>query len=106
MQRTSNPFLIAEQMLIAEGILDALANGHMAMHAPGYRDLARWVRDSFEAIETRALRRLRDAAPPELQGIAENVLHERRVIAWPCDDLVVLSALAESSALLRRCRPR
>jgi hypothetical protein len=106
MQPTSNPLLVAEQMLMAEGILDALANGKMPMHPAGYRELAGWIRDSFESIETAALRLLRDASPPELQGIAENVLHERRVLTWPCDDIVVLSSLAESLGLLRRCRRR
>ena len=91
-------------MVMAERILSAFANGAMPMHPAGYHELACWVTESFRAIESGALRTLREAAPPELQEIVENVLHERRVVSWARDDGVGLSSLAECVSLLRRCR--
>ena len=106
MQPTSDPRAVAEQMLMADSILSAFARGAMPMHAAGYQELASWVMGSFRSMDSKALRGLRDAAPPELQGIVENVLHERRAISWAADDSVGLSSLAESLALLSRCRKR
>jgi hypothetical protein len=106
MQPTSDLRLIAEQMLMADNILSALASGTMPMHASGYQELASWVGESFRSMDSGALRILRDAAPHELRGIVENVLHERRVISWAVDEAVMLSALAVSLALLGRCRNR
>ena len=91
-------------MMRADRILRAFTNGTMPMHPAGYRELACWMTESFRAIESGALRSLREAAPPELQEIVENVLHERRVVSWARDDGVGLSSLAECVALLRRCR--
>ena len=106
MQPTSDLRLVAEQMLMVENILSAFARGAMPMHAAGYQELASWAGDSFRAMESGALRTLRDAAPPELRGIVENVLHERRVVSWTVDEAVMLSALAVSLALFSRCRHR
>ena len=106
MQPTSNPRAVAEQMLMADSILSAFARSAMPMHAAGYQELASWVRGSFRSMDSQALRGLRDAAPPELQGIVENVLHERRVISWAADDSVGLSSMAECLSLLGRCRKR
>ena len=91
-------------MLMAEGILRAFGRRAIPMDPARYQELARWVRQSFQSIESGALRGLRDVAPPELRRIAENVLHDRQVIAWPRDDVTGLSAYAEWVALLRRCR--
>lgn len=99
---TPNLKHIAEQMLAAEGLLGGLANGSIAMHPAAYQALAAWVRASFDTIDSGALRILRDAAPPELQGIAEIVLQERRVVSWAADDIVGLSSLAELLSLLGR----
>lgn len=93
-------------MLMADSILTAIASGTMPMHAQGYLELASWARQSFDGMASSALRTLRDAAPKELQGIVENVLHDRRVISWAADEAVGLSALAECLALLGRCRRR
>ena len=106
MQPTSNPAVVAEQMLMADSILSALSRGTMPMHPAGYRELAGWVTASFRSVESGALRTLRAVAPAELREIIENVLHERRVVSWAVDDLVGLSSLAECLALLRRCRLR
>ena len=102
MRSTPNLRHIAEQMLVAEGILGGLADGSIAMHPAAYQALAAWVRASFDAMESGALRQLRDAAPPELQGIAEIVLQERRVVSWAADDIVGLSSLAVLLNLLGR----
>jgi hypothetical protein len=102
MRHTPDPRHVAEQMLVADGLLGGLANGSIAMHPAAYQALAAWVRASFDAIDSAALRQLRDAAPPELQGIAEVVLQERRVISWAADDVVGLSSLAELLNLLGR----
>jgi len=91
---------------MVENILSAFARGAMPMHPKGYQELASWAVESFRAMESGALRTLRDAAPDELRGIVENVLHERRVISWAVDEAVMLSALAVSSSLFRRCRNR
>jgi hypothetical protein len=104
MQPTSNPRQVADQMVMADRILSAFSNGAMPMHPAGYHELACWVTESFRSMESGTLRTLRGAAPPELQEIVENVLHERRVIAWARDDVVGLSSLAECVSLLRRCR--
>lgn len=93
-------------MLMADAILTAFASGAMPMHPAGYRELAGWVRDSFESMDSEALRTLRDAAPPELSEIVENVLHERSVISWAAEDSVGLSALAECLSVLSACRRR
>ena len=93
-------------MVMADRILAAFANGAMPMHAAGYRELAGWVAASFRALSSDALRSLRDVAPDELRDIVENVLHERHVVSWACDDLVGLSSLAGCVTLLRRCRQR
>lgn len=93
-------------MVMADRLLSALASGAMPMHAAGYRELAAWVTASFRSVDSSALRILREAAPPELQEIVENVLHERRVVSWAADDLVGLSSLSECLALLGRCRRR
>ena len=106
MQPTSDLRLIAEQMLMVESILSAFANGRMPMHATGYQELATWAGESFRAMDSGALRIVRDAAPQELRGIVENVLHERRVISWAVDEAVMLSALAVSLSLFGRCRNR
>ena len=104
MHPTSNPRHVADQMVMADRILGAFANGAMPMHAAGYRELASWVTASFRALSSDALRSLREVAPDELREIVENVLHERRVVSWAFDDLVGLSSLAGCVALLRRCR--
>lgn len=91
-------------MLMADDILTAIANGAMPMHPAGYLELAAWARESFTGMHSGALRILRDAAPKELQGIVENVLHERGVITWAADQAVGLSAMATCTALLSRCR--
>ena len=106
MQPTSDLRLVAEQMLMVENILSAFARNVMPMHATGYQELANWAGESFRAMDSGALRTLRDAAPPELRGIVENVLHERRVVSWAVDEAVMLSALAVSLSLFRRCRDR
>lgn len=106
MQPTSNPRLVAEQMLIANGVLEAFSIGTLPMDAAGYRELASWVRQSFVSMGSPALRAVRDAAPLELQGIAENVLHDRRVVSWAAADLVGLSSYAACQGLLRRLRHR
>ena len=106
MQPTSNPRLVADQMLMAERILSGFASGAMPMHAAGYHELASWITASFRSMDSGALRGLREVAPPELQGIVENVLHERRVISWAADDLVGMSSLSECLSLLGRCRSR
>ena len=102
MRPTFNPRHIAEQMLVADSLLGGLANGSIAMHPAAYQALAAWVRASFDALDSAALCQLRDAAPPELQGIAEIVLQERRVIAWAADDGVGLSSLSVLLNLLGR----
>ena len=104
MKFTSDPRLVAEQMWLANGILNAFANGAMPMHATAYHELASWVRASFEAMASSALRAVRDAAPLELQGLAESVLHERGVISWAATDIVGLSSYAECQGLLKRLR--
>jgi hypothetical protein len=106
MKPSSNPALVAEQMLMADSILSAFARGAMPMHPVGYLELASWVTASFRSVESATLRTLRAVAPPELREVVENVLHERRVVSWAVDDLVGLSSLAECLALLRRCRHR
>ena len=100
----SNPRLVADQMVMADRILAAFASGAMPMHAAGYRELAAWVTESFQNMESGALRGLREVAPPELREIVENVLQERSVISWAHDDLVGLGALAACLDLMRRCR--
>ncbi len=104
MQPTSNPRLVAEQMLLADGLLGAFARRGVPMHAEAYLELACWVRASFASMSSSALRAVRDVAPAELQGIAENVLHDRRVVCWAATDVVGLSAYAECLSLLRRLR--
>lgn len=89
---------------MVDGILGGLANGSISMHPACYQELAGWVRASFDSIDSEALRTLRDAAPSELQGIVENVLHDRRVVSWAADDIVGLSSLAECLNLLNRLR--
>jgi hypothetical protein len=106
MQPASTPRIVADQMLMADRILRGFATGAMPMHPAGYQELASWVTASFQSIDSAALRGLRNAAPPELREIVENVLHERQVVAWAADDLVGLSALSECLALLGRCRRR
>jgi hypothetical protein len=93
-------------MVMAERILNAFATGTMPMHPAAYRELAGWVSESFRALESGALRSLREAAPPELREIVENVLHERRVVSWAFDDLVGLSALSQTLSLIGRNRRR
>jgi hypothetical protein len=104
MQPTSNPRIVADQMVMADRILSAFASGAMPMHPNGYRELAAWVNDSFRSMDSASLRSLRGVAPPELRDIVENVLQERRVISWAHDDLVGLGALGECLALMKRCR--
>jgi hypothetical protein len=104
MQPISDPRLVADQMLMADDILTAIANGTMPMHPAGYLELASWARESFAGMHSGALRILRDAAPKELQGIVENVLHERGVISWAADPAVGLSAMAACAEVLGRCR--
>ena len=106
MQPTSNPRIVADQMMMADRILSAFAKGAMPMHPAGYHELATWVKESFRSLESGALRSLREAAPPELRDIVENVLHERQVISWAYDDIVGLSSLSECVSLMRRCRNR
>jgi hypothetical protein len=106
MRPSVDPRFVAEQMLAADDILSALENGAMTLHPAGYQEIAAWVHDAFDSMDSPSLRTLRDAAPPALQGIVENVLHERRVISWAADDLVGLSSLAECLTLLRHCRMR
>jgi hypothetical protein len=106
MRPKSDPTIVADQMLMAAHILCAFARGAMPMHANGYQELARWARASFDSMDSAALRNLRDVAPAELQGLIENVLHDRRVITWSVDALAGLSSIAECSSLLGRCRAR
>jgi hypothetical protein len=106
MRPKSDPTIVADQMLMAAHILCAFSRGAMPMHAIGYQELARWARASFESMDSAALRNLREVAPAELQGLIENVMHDRQVITWTTDDLSGLSSLAECSLLLGRCRSR
>ena len=100
------PALLADQLGMADRILTALSSGAMPMHATGYSELANWVTESFRALDSLSLRKLRNVAPFELQEIIENVLHERHVVSWAANDLVCLSSLAECLAFVRRCRSR
>jgi hypothetical protein len=102
----SDRAIVADQMLMAGHILNAFARGTMPMHANGYLELARWVKASFESMDSAALRSLREVAPAELQELIENVLYERRVVTWTVDDLSGLSSIAECAMLLGRCRGR
>ena len=104
MQPPSNPRFVAHQMLMADDILKALSNGSMPMHPAGYLELAAWARQSFDGMESGALRILRDAAPKQLRGIVENVLHDRGVIFWSAEPAVGISAMAACADLLGRCR--
>lgn len=106
MRPASNPRIVADQMVMAERILSAFASGAMPMHPAVYRELAGWVAESFGSLGSSALRILREAAPPELREIVENVLHERQVVTWAADDLVALGALSETLALVGRSRRR
>ncbi len=104
MQPLSNPRIVADQMVMADRILNAFASGAMPMHADGYLELARWVTESFRSMDSGPLRSLRGVAPPELREIVENVLQERRVISWAHDDLVGLGSMAACLSLMTRCR--
>lgn len=104
MQPLSNPRIVADQMVMADRILNAFATGAMPMHAEGYLELAGWCTESFRSMDSAALRSLRSVAPPELREIVENVLQERRVISWAHDDLVGLGSMAACLALMARCR--
>ncbi len=104
MQPTSNPRLVAEHMLMVDGLLAAFDTGTMTMQPEAYRELACWAHLSFAAMDSAALRAMRAVAPHELQGIIENVLHDRRVLCWAADFRVGLSALAELLSLMGRCR--
>jgi hypothetical protein len=95
---------MAEQMLMVDDLLGGFASGAISMHPARYKALAAWARVSFSSSDSGALRTLRDVAPVELQGIVENVLHERRVVSWAADDVVGLSSLAECLNLMNRLR--
>jgi hypothetical protein len=95
---------MAEQMLMVDDLLGGFASGAISMHPARYKALAGWARVSFSSSDSGALRILRDVAPLELQGIVENVLHERRVVSWAADDVVGLSSLAECLNFLNRLR--
>jgi len=106
MQPISDPRLVVDQILMAERVLWGMTHGRIAMQPQAYQELSRWATESFRSMDTAALRCLRDAAPVELRGIIENVLHERRRQMWAHDDVVGLSSLSVCLALLRRCRLR
>lgn len=85
-------------------LLGGFASGAISMNPARYKELAGWVRVSFSSSDYGALRTLRGVAPPTLQGIVENVLHERQVVSWATDDHVGLSSLAECRNLMNRLR--
>ena len=104
MRSISNPQRMAEQTLMVDVLLSGFASGAISMNPARYKELVGWVRVSFNSSDSGALRTLRDVAPPELQGIVENVLHECQVASWASDDLVGLSSLAECRNLMNRLR--
>ncbi len=106
MHPASNPRHLADQILLVDRMLRRFASGDMPMHPADYRELARWVTRSFRSMDSDTLRTMLEVAPVELREIVENVLHERRVISWAANDLVGLSSLSETMALLQRCRRR
>jgi hypothetical protein len=96
--------MLVDQMMMAGHILAAIERGDMPMHPSGYQEIARWASAAFGAMDACALRALRDAAPAQLQGLIENVMHERRVVCWTAWEGGQFSAQAHGAALLRRCR--
>ena len=104
MQPIFDAALTAEQMLLAQDILDSFECGSMPMHPLGYREVARWTLGTFASMRTAALKGLRDVAPAQLRCLIENVLHQRRTADWSGERAIAPAALAQCQALIERCR--
>jgi hypothetical protein len=88
-------FANRDDLLLGGHLLSALEVGRLAMHAADYAEIAGWVADLFERMDTGVLLRLRQEGPDALRVAAENALHERGEVDWTADRLArVRSELA------------
>jgi len=93
----------ADQLVLAGHLLAAVEQGRMPVHPVDYLNITSWAAAELGRLDTPVLRCFRNALPPSLQVIAENVLHERREATWCIDSAGDQPAQSELDGLLRRC---
>lgn len=96
----------ADQLVLAGHLLAAVEQGRMPVHPVDYLNITSWAAAELGRLDTPVLRCFRNALPPPLQVIAENVLHERREATWCADGAGHHRAQAEVAELLRRFSDR
>ncbi len=99
-------FADRDDLLLGGHLLSALEVGRLQMHAADYLEIAGWVGEVFERMDTSVLLRLRHEGPDALQVAAENALHARGEVDWTSNRLVRVKAEVTWRALCHRWRER
>ncbi|HEX7499552.1 MAG TPA: hypothetical protein VF524_04520 [Polyangia bacterium] len=95
---------ISDHLLLAGHVLRALENGRLRMHAGDYHEIAAWAAGELSRLATPELERFSRSVPGALQGIAENLLHERREPWWCGDFFAYPEARFACRAVLQNLR--
>lgn len=104
MSHVFRPFFAdSDQLLLGSHVLSALEVGRMRMHADDYFEIANWMVETFERLDTAVLLRLRREGPTALRGVAENALNARGEVDWISDRRARVKAEAAWRQLRQRC---
>jgi hypothetical protein len=79
------------EVLLLGHMLGALEGARVPMRASEYRRIAECTALALNGLDTATLRSLRDAIPPTLRCVVENLLHGRFDAKWVHDDAGTLA---------------
>jgi hypothetical protein len=99
-------FADSDQLLLGGHVLAALELGRMRMDAHDYLEIAAWMGDVIDRLDTPMLLRLRKEGPASVRVMAENALNDRGEVDWLPSRLGRVKAEAEWRALRRRLAER
>lgn len=75
-------FADSDQLLLGGHVLAALELGRMRMDAHDYLEIASWMADVIDRLDTGMLLRLRKQGPSSVRVMAENALNDRGEVDW------------------------
>jgi hypothetical protein len=75
-------FADSDQLLLGGHVLAALEHGQMRMDANDYLEIAAWMSDVLDRLDTGVLLRLRKEGPGAVRALAENALNDRGEVDW------------------------
>jgi hypothetical protein len=91
-----------DQLLIGGGVLAAFERGHLRMDANDYLDIARWMIETLDRLDTTQLCDVRRAGPAATRCLAENCLCACGDRIWIADRLGLARARSGWQELLKR----